>query len=815
MLKLLCVPGLRAGLRPRALLRAWSMAGLLPLAAVAVHAQTAPASVAAATPASAPASSVHQMPLPPRDAANASFWQRVDKPAADMLQPPRSWYQPVTRIAGAPGPFLPAASGATSVPARALDEAAQFVQASNGQAIIVVHKGVVQLERYFGGTTADSAFSSHSFAKTLAAVAIGAALRDGRIQSLDQPASTWLPEWRDPARQAITLRQLLSMSGGFRTPLSTDPGHRYMQMHYGSDVAAIVHSAPVVYPPGQGFAYDNDNLHPLGLVIERATGMPYAQYVSQRVWQPLGATDADILMDREGGRAMMYCCTWSLPRDWVRLGQMLLQQGQWQGRSVLDAGYVQAMQQPSVANKHFGLQLVLGAGWQDARLSRRKGAEQDFGIAPAASDIAYLTGAGGLQLTLVPSEQLLILRVGKGSPAWRDHVLPNLLVNALHPERQVDWGWLYNWRMATRPAPGSPALLEPTQPTLWPTERVPGAATVTPLPRRASACLSPQALAPALAEIQRTRSDSFMVWHDGAVVFEHYGPGRSGETRNEPASMHKSVLALLVGQAVADGAIPSVEAPVKRWLTEWAGDARGDITVRQMLQMASGLAPLPFSLEPGSAYSRSLYGPDNSEQPLASALADAPGSRFNYASGVSQLLGLIVERATGQRYADYLARRLWQPLGAADAWVVLDHPGGHARTSSGLFARPEDWVRLGRLWLDNGRVAGRGVVDPAWLAAMSASSPANPNYGYQLWRGSPHQPSRAYNSATPARMPAREPFLAEDMVYFDGAGAQRMYASPSLKLVIVRLGPASFDWDDSLLPNQVVRALRQCGDAAR
>ncbi len=753
------------------------------------------------------------MPLPPRDAANASFWQRVDKPAADMLQPPRSWYQPVTRIAGAPGPFLPASGSTTTVPARALEEAAQFVQASNGQAIIVVHKGVVQLERYFGGTTADSAFSSHSFAKTLAAVAFGAALRDGHIRSLDQPASTWLPEWRDPARQAITLRQLLSMSGGFRTPLSTDPGHRYMQMHYGSDVAAIVRSAPVVYPPGQGFAYDNDNLHPLGLVIERATGMPYAEYVSKRVWQPLGAADADMLMDREGGRAMMYCCTWSLPRDWVRLGQMLLQQGQWQGRSVLDASYVQAMQQPSAANAHFGLQLVLGAGWQDARLNRRKGAEQDFGIAAAAPDIAYLTGAGGLQLTLVPSEQLLILRIGKGSPAWRDHVLPNLLVNALHPERRVDWGWMYGWRMATRPAPGAPVLLNPTQPTLWPTERVAGAQTTTPLPRRASACLTPQALAPALAEAQRTRSDSFMVWHDGAVVFEHYGNDRSGDTRNEPASMHKSVLALLVGQAVADGTIPSLQTPVSRWLKEWANDPRGAITVEQMLQMASGLAPLPFDLKPGSPYSRALYGGDNTAVPLEATLADAPGSRFNYASGISQLLGLIIERATGQRYADYLSRRLWQPLGAQDAYVTLDRPGGLARTSSALFARPEDWLRLGLLFVQQGRVAGKPVVDAAWLKAMSAPSAANPNYGYQLWRGSPHAPQRGYNTATPSTVPAKQPFLASDMVYFDGAGAQRVYVSPAEKLVIVRLGAAAFDWDDSLVPNLVTAAARQCKPA--
>lgn len=389
--------------------------------------------------------------------------------------------------------------------------------------------------------------------------------------------------------------------------------------------------------------------------------------------------------------------------------------------------------------------------------------------------------------------------------------LAALPLAARQADEEVDWGWLYDWRVANRPAPGSPSLLDLNQPGQWPVERVAGGVQ-GPLPRRTSACLNDAAMAPVLAEIRRVRSYGFLVWRKGAVEAEYYGPGFSADSRAEPASMHKSVLALVVGQAVADGAIPGIQAPVSRWLTEWAGDPRGDITVQQMLQMATGLAPLPFDMKPGSAYSRALSGADSSALPLAAPLIDPPGSRFNYASGISQLLGLIVERATGRRYADYLSERLWKPLGAADAWVALDHPGGHARTSSALFARPEDWLRLGLLFVQRGQVAGRQVVDPAWLDRMTSPSPANPNYGFQLWRGSPHAPQRVYNSVTPGAMPARQPFLAGDMVFFDGAGAQRVYASASEQLVIVRLGAAAFDWDDSMLPNLVVAAARNCAD---
>ncbi len=386
----------------------------------------------AAVLATPPTVSAWAQPAPPRDAANAAFWWRIDNPAANPLDAPRSTYRPMVKLKGAPGTFLPfAAQGQASVPAQALNEAAQFVQATNGESLIVVHRGVVQLERYFGGADQDTEFSAASLSKTLGATAIGAAIREGRIQSVDQRASTWLTEWRDPARINITLRQLLTMSGGFRNVPSKELGSHYIQMHYGADVEAIVRDAPVAYPPGTDFAWDNDNSHAIGLVVERATGQRYLDYVASRLWQPLGASDGEQLLDRPDGRAMAYCCVWSKPRDWVRFGQMLLDGGSWQGQRLIDEEFVRELHAPSAANPNFGYQVNVGAAWQDPRLNRRALLQGDDKVAPAAPDLYYLSAIGGLQLVVVPSQQLLILRVGKASPAWRDHVLPNLLVTAL------------------------------------------------------------------------------------------------------------------------------------------------------------------------------------------------------------------------------------------------------------------------------------------------------------------------------------------------------------------------------------------------
>ncbi len=372
---------------------------------------------------------------PPRDAKNASFWDRVDHPQADPLQPPRSSYKPLAPMPGAPGPFLPIAkAGKTTIAPQALDEASKFAEANNSQALIIIHKGAVQLERYYQGTDAKSEFSSHSFAKTLNALAIGAAIADGYIASVDQPASLWLPEWRDGQRDAITLRQLLTMSGGFKNTPATDPASHYMQLHYGSDVQAVVRDAPLAYAPGTNFSYDNDNLQALGVVVARATHLSYVNYVSSLLWQPLGASTAQILMDREDGRAMAYCCIWSKPRDWARLGQMLLNNGQWHGQRILPATYIAEMQKPSAANPRFGFQVQLGAGWLDPFMNRNLEKQKATLVPARAPDLYYLSGSGGLQLAIVPSDELVILRVGKGAPGWREQVLPNLLHAALHPD---------------------------------------------------------------------------------------------------------------------------------------------------------------------------------------------------------------------------------------------------------------------------------------------------------------------------------------------------------------------------------------------
>lgn len=301
-------------------------------------------------------------------------------------------------------------------------------------------------------------------------------------------------------------------------------------------------------------------------------------------------------------------------------------------------------------------------------------------------------------------------------------------------------------------------------------------------------------------------TQSLLVWSKGRLVLEWYGPGFDAASTSNPASMMKPVLALAVG-AAADRGLMELDAPVGRYLAAWRDDPRGAITIRNLLNMSTGLEHAPFSLNPWSRYITIWLSRDVNAVALATQRAGPPGKSFQYSNVNSQLLTMALDAATGRRLADWVSETVWAPIGAGDAALWLDRPGGAARGYCCLIATARDWLRVGLLIKDGGRVGERQVVSSAWIDAMLAPSPANANFGFNIWRASPHAPQRSYGPKVAVTIPAREPFLAPDMVYFDGNGGQRVYVSRAQDLVIVRIGAARLDWDDSALPNLVVAAL--------
>ncbi len=338
------------------------------------------------------------------------------------------WYQPKQMVPGNPQPFFPPTS-APVPPAltAALTQVANYARDRNSTGLIVLHRGEVLLEQYWQGYDAHSVFNAMSMSKTVVGLLIGIAIAEGAIPSLDTPASVYLPEWQGDDRARITLHDLLAMQSGLRNERNTTrPTSDLVQMYMGSDVAKIALSIPAVMPPGQRFDYNNVNSQVLAIVLERATGMAYEDYLSSRLWQPLGATTASIWRDRPEGMAKTFCCLFATARDWARLGQLLLHEGRIGDRQIVPPDWIQTLRQPSPLEATAGKHL-----WVKARTPDHPNVDVAATEPFRAADTFYLDGRGVQRVYVIPSHDLVIVRMGEQPPDWDDAVIPNRLVAAL------------------------------------------------------------------------------------------------------------------------------------------------------------------------------------------------------------------------------------------------------------------------------------------------------------------------------------------------------------------------------------------------
>jgi len=333
-----------------------------------------------------------------------------------------------------------------------------------------------------------------------------------------------------------------------------------------------------------------------------------------------------------------------------------------------------------------------------------------------------------------------------------------------------------------------------------PTYAIKGCAVDFPDPADPNAELA-EALAKAQAFSDEHKGLGLLVLHGGVPVHESYGEGASTASTSASASMMKSVIALLYGIAIHDGVIGSLDDPVGGYIAEWADDPRGAITLRQMLTMSSGLAPSDFM--------KIIFAPDIGAEAVKLEMVSEPGSEFSYNNAVTNLLTLALDRALAAKgkggVLSYLESELWCPIGNGPARVWVD-PAGKARGYAGMQATLRDWARIGELIRNRGRANGEQVVPASWIEAMATPSQANAQYGLHVWLGREYTPERAYSAGNPVKVPHSEPFVAEDIVYFDGFGGQRVYVLPSHELTVVRIGEVDLTYDDARIPNLLARA---------
>jgi CubicO group peptidase (beta-lactamase class C family) len=345
---------------------------------------------------------------------------------------------------------------------------------------------------------------------------------------------------------------------------------------------------------------------------------------------------------------------------------------------------------------------------------------------------------------------------------------------------------------------------------LAPRVPVPGTGSyVLPVADEASQTIRPEALAVMRDYAAWHNSYGLIVVHKGVVQTEWYGEGWGRSKQTQSQSMHKSVLPVLIQAAIEDGFIVSVDEPIGKYLSEWSDDPRGAIPIEQLMFMSSGLHSPPFSLNPFSNDFLWLFGTDVTPILLGMQTEWEAGDKWDYNNVNSELLGLIVERATGQSYASYLAEKIWTPMGADGAELWVDAEGGKAHSSCCLLAPTMDWVKFGMMLLGRGQVNGQQIVSAEFIDRMTTPAPTSEWYGYQIWLNDPAE-LNPWGQLTKGYQ-RTEAFLTEDAFYTSGFGAQRIYVVPSQELVIVRMGPATgaapvdSSWDNAFLVNTALR----------
>ena len=243
--------------------------------------------------------------------------------------------------------------------------------------------------------------------------------------------------------------------------------------------------------------------------------------------------------------------------------------------------------------------------------------------------------------------------------------------------------------------------------------------------------------------VSLNRVSGLLVLHDGQVVFERYFLGNDEATRWMSMSVVKSMTATLIGAAIHDGHIKSIDDQLVDYLPGFRGTAYDGVTVRHVLQMTSGVAWNETYTDPTSDRRRMLEAqigqrPGDILDLMGSLPRIAePGTRWNYSTGETHVAGALVAAATGEHVADYLSQKIWVPAGMeADANWWLESPDGLEVGGSGLSATLRDYARFGLLLLNDGVVDGERVLPEGWMTEAGSRRIVDGEeveYGYMLW----------------------------------------------------------------------------------
>jgi len=234
----------------------------------------------------------------------------------------------------------------------------------------------------------------------------------------------------------------------------------------------------------------------------------------------------------------------------------------------------------------------------------------------------------------------------------------------------------------------------------------------------------------------RSRAAGLLVLHENQIVFEKYALGHREDKLWISFSVTKSVVSLLIGAAIKDGLIKSVDELVVDYLPHLKGGAYADVRIKDLLQMSSGAGWNEDYADPDSDVGNAPYGPPELFSYMSELEKKTPaGEVFNYNTGETSIAGALLRSAVGNNLSVYLQRKIWQPFGMEfNANWLLGAPDGEEIGGCCISATLRDYARLGLFALGNGKLAdGTAVLPKGWISQSTAASKVYGGYGYYWW----------------------------------------------------------------------------------
>lgn len=283
----------------------------------------------------------------------------------------------------------------------------------------------------------------------------------------------------------------------------------------------------------------------------------------------------------------------------------------------------------------------------------------------------------------------------------------------------------------------------------------------------------------------KSKTQGVIIIHNDSIVYQKYWGDITADRLATVFSVSKSITSLMCGIAVDDGYIRSIDDPVTDYLPELKKKAPmwQKLTIRHLLNMQSGLDfDDTYSLNLKhfkrlNAIARLNYGHNVMKQIRGLKFRHEPGTEHRYESMTAQILGVVIERASGRKFADYLSEKVWKPLQMeSPAFINIDSPKrGTPHTFGGISTTMKDLAKIGRLYLNRGMWNGRRIVSEAWISQSADYDTSNDGYHFN-W----------YNASSYGKKD--EPYPG---FYALGIHGQVLYVNPHKRLIMVRIGLAN------------------------